>query len=60
MADTCPSCGADGKPLSDAPEHGVTFTVPLCVRCRDREIRNSCMDDFDIAYERARALGWED
>jgi hypothetical protein len=58
-ADTCPRCGKFDV-LDDEMEAGVRFLEPLCYKCREIELARSQMDSFDIAYERARANGWED
>ncbi len=61
--ESCPRCNRIAD-LSDVPEEGVTFTEAICDDCREEAIRAYLlcykMDSFDIAYERARANGWED
>lgn len=57
--DTCPKCKKLAV-LSDELERSVIFYEPLCAACRESEIRELSMDDFDRAYERARANGWAD
>jgi len=57
IIDTCPRCHRKDREVSD---DGGAFTEPLCKECRDWLERLSQMDAFDIAYERARANGWED
>jgi hypothetical protein len=59
LAATCPACGKVAT-LSAAPAQGVTFDEPLCMPCRDRAVADLAMDDFDVAYARARARGWAD
>jgi hypothetical protein len=57
--DFCPRC-EDFAVLSDEKEAGFRFDVALCDECRRIVIQESQMDDFDDAYERARANGWAD
>jgi len=57
--DFCPRC-EDFAVLSAEKEAGFRFDVALCDECRRVVIQESQMDDFDDAYERARANGWAD
>jgi hypothetical protein len=57
--DFCPRC-EEFAVLSADKEAGVTFDVALCDECRRVVIQELSMDDFDDAYERARANGWAD
>lgn len=55
----CAACGQTAE-VSDAQEHGLTFTEALCDECRWVAVRESQMDSFDRSYEHARANGWAD
>ena len=59
LAEHCPRCGKF-QVLDGASEHGVDFSEPLCHACRSALVRELTMDNFDHAYERARANGWSD
>lgn len=57
--DKCPGCKKLAR-LSDRPEGRIEFYDPICEKCRARAVRESEMDSFDHAYERAIANGWSD
>jgi len=57
--DECPRCHKVAE-LDGDSEAGIEFTQPICKKCREWCIQDFQMDDFDRAYERARANGWED
>jgi hypothetical protein len=56
----CPKCGLIA-PVDGSKEGGVDFTDhPMCGRCKFSVLDELAMDDFDRAYARARANGWDD
>lgn len=59
---TCAICEKETKESLTVTEGegGMVFDEPVCQKCADWQFRLSQMDDDDIAYERARANGWED
>lgn len=59
VAELCPLCGKLAV-LDDSRERGVAFHEALCDQCRQAALKDLEMDDFDRAYERARANGWPD
>jgi hypothetical protein len=58
-AEPCPQCGRLAV-LDGSRERGVEFTEPLCYRCRQAALKELAVDNWDRAYERARANGWPD
>jgi hypothetical protein len=55
----CPHCHKQAV-LSTEGERGFTFVEPVCAECKWVLCDRASMDDFDRAYERARANGWAD